>query len=176
MTDWGLAAYCSEVLRPAWLAYSETLNDPVRARETLEAALELAWRGGHSDRGAVLRAAIERLVPDEDRGDFGTMDSLAQNALITLLYALDDLDGEPEAEDSALVQLEEFADYVDQMQSPSGYIDTSNRTTPTMRMCASVLAAARALLAANADTAVAREAARADAQTLWAYVKTAAHL
>lgn len=71
MTDWGLAAYCAEVLRPAWLAYSGMVNDPVGAREAHEAALDLAWKGGRGDRSVVLRAAIERLVPHEDGGDFG---------------------------------------------------------------------------------------------------------
>jgi hypothetical protein len=170
---WDLAISCTETMRPAWQAYATQRSLPDAVRSAYDAAVDSLWAG---ERPQVSSAFFDEWVPDEDQAVFTTLDGLAQNALIALLHSIDAADGKPDAQQWAVVQLQEFADLIDQLQSDARYVDASNGVMAATERATQALGRAAALLDRGADGMEARAAAQADAAVLWAAVPATVRL
>jgi hypothetical protein len=153
---WDLAIYCTQVMRPAGQAYATQRSLPDAVRSAYDVAVDSLWAG---ERPQVSTVFFEEWVPNEDQTVFTTLDGLAQNALIALLHSIDAADGKPDAQQWAAVQLQEFADLIDQLQSDVQYVDATNGIMTATELATQALGRAAALAGRGADSTEARAAA-----------------
>ena len=159
----GLLAARADLLRPLWQRYGFSEDADALALE----ARNIMWIGEASARGESCSSALAAMVPDEDAPGFDVGHALASNALAAIAYTLKWIQGDIDAAQWVLTQIDEAADLADRVVigSPGSVVVPASSLVARAREAAAAL---DALARKDPATDALRERSAVLGRDLWA--------